>query len=260
MLADRSAKTAADEAIAAAEVVQSTMGPGKGGLIKKALFVTFPMWLAAVLIIFADVKPGPALPPEGDSGAEEGRNDSSRVVWLEAQLRKVQGDLQDEQRKVEALEADLANIVSPVVAMLDAIPGQAALASLSCAAGVLGIAGPSSFTKGYLAVVGSMIAGLSIAGCARFFSGGSPFWLHAVAKVSNGEGNLAEYTMLVVFLILGIARWLSGWECGIYAVVEEIDVDDDGEVTVLQQPLLSDRDGLDLPPPPLPPPPSTNTA
>jgi len=124
--------------------------------------------------------------------------------------------------------------------------------------GLLSVAGPSTFVRCYLAIVGSAVGGLMVGACASYFSGfsGSPFWIDGVRSILSGRGSIVEYLLWFTLLVLGFLRWLTGWECGLYAVVDEVEMGEGGVVTVLHKPLLTGHSeaGAALPPPPGPPP------
>lgn len=245
----------------AMEAMKENMGSGPGGIVKKFVFISTPMWACAVLLTFSDIKPAPALPggddlqPLAPGSFPDGG--AKKVEWLEVELEKALAEAAKYKKKVEALEADLAMEVSSVVSAIDAIPAQGVIATLAGFLGVLAVAGPSTYVRGFLAIVGSYVAALFVAGWAAFFQGeaANPFWLDNVANVACFRGRAVEWLLFLTILGLGVARWLTNWQCGIYNAVEEIEVSDNGDVAVLNAPLLGAGAGRPgLPPPSTPPP------
>lgn len=226
------------------------------GILAKFAVVSTPMWCSAVYIFLSDIKPSVPAPgsqplvPEGNVTGPV----SERVASLESELSKVHAELEEEKRKVVALQADLRSEVGLLVATVDTIPAQGVMATIAGLFGVLAIAGPSTFSRGFLAITGSTVAALFVAGCVSYFINilERPFWFDCMSDILNSRGNLLEYFLFLAFIVLGVARWLTGMECGIYDEVEETDVEgDDGHVTVLHKPLLQNEKGGA---PPLPPP------
>lgn len=225
-----------------------------GGFIKKFAFVSAPMWCAAVLLLSYDIKPAPLVPLPGLEPLAQANSTevaSKRAAWLEAELRIARTAVNEERRKVAALQADLTGQVGLIVAAVDGIPGQGVLATVAGVLGMLAIVGPSSFTRGFLAIVGSTIAALFVAGCASFYLNiaRSPFWIDCLSNIVNSRGSFVENAFFLVFMCLGVARWVTGWECGIYETVDEVEMDDDGQIAVMQKPLLGGEQPPLLPPP-----------
>lgn len=219
-------------------------------------FVSTPLWCSTVLIAMHDFKSIPLL-PDG-APPEPGTNETNssslpRVVYLERQLQLAREEAEKNKQRVAALEADLGAQVSAIVAEIDAIPAQGVLTFVSAIMGLLAIVGPSTYLRGFISIVGSAVAALLVAGCVGFFTGisANPFFLDGVANVARGQGGPVEYVLFFAVLILGIARWVTGWECGFY-IEEEEEEEDDGNS--LQKPLLQGRDGPGMPPPLAPPP------
>lgn len=216
----------------------------------KVAFVTTPMWISALLIVMSDIRPAPAPHDSWPEGATPlSPANASQVEWLQRELARAQKTAEENQRKVDALEATLGQKVSPILEYVDALPAQGALAMLAGTLGAFSIAGPSSFVRFFLAVVGSAVGGLMVGGCASYFAGFSPFLLGSMGRLLHGYGTIAEYVLWFSLFFLGILRWFSGWECGLYAVVEEIEMDDQGQVAVLTEPLLGRSPGAPLPQP-----------
>mmetsp|Transcript_106407 Transcript_106407/g.237535 ORF Transcript_106407/g.237535 Transcript_106407/m.237535 type:complete len:96 (+) Transcript_106407:213-500(+) len=74
-----------------------------------------------------------------------------------------------------------------------------------------------------------------------------PYMSSAMESLLEGRGPLFGYFLWFVFLSLGIARWRTGFECALYAVVDEVQVTPEGEVvseatTGLRKPLLTGQD------------------
>lgn len=225
----------------AMEAAVHAVGGESSGLMKKLIFVTTPMWITTVLLFCADIKPlevKPAQPPF--IPIEPSGNLTAQVAALKAALQQAQEQATIEAKKVKSLEEALANHGRPVLAWFDSIPGQGAVALAAGALGVLAVAGPSSYVRCFLAIVGSFTAGLFASACASYFSGvaASPFWMDAVYTLLKGNGSVAEYVLWGTLLFLGILRWATGWECGLYDVVDEVEMAESGQVTVLAKPLL----------------------
>merc|ERR1712113_976745 len=122
---------------------------------------------------------------------------------------------------------------------LDSMPSQGLLSVLASFIGILSVAGPSSFVRGYLSASGSLLGGLLVAACANHFATtSSPFWIDSVLAVAGGGGNLSDYLLWLVIFVLGVTRWLTGCECGLYDVVDEVEIEKNGAVSVLHMPLL----------------------
>merc|ERR1719210_1551802 len=215
-----------------------------GGIVKNFVVVSAPMWCVAGLLLSYDIKPVPVVPSSWESPTQEVNSTElarKRAAWLEAELKSARAAVDVERRKVAALQADLTGESGFIVGAVDAIPGQGVLATVAGVLGVLAVLGPSTFTYGFLAIVGSTIAALFVAGCAGYYldNAGSPFWIDSLAQIVNFRGNFVENVFFLVFLCLGIARWVTGWECGIYETVDEVEMDDEGQIAVMQKPLLA---------------------
>lgn len=217
-------------------------------VMKKFAFISMPMWLAAVFFLLADVKAAPAIPlgplqPLGPigNGSHATEEMAKRVALLEAQLGAVRAEVEYEKKKVASLQGEFRDKVGVTAAAVDAIPAQAVVAVFAGILGALAIAGPSSYVKGFLAVVGSFIAALFVAGLTSYLFVGSlarsPFWLDNLSDILNFNGAFGEYLFFLVFFVLGIGRWVTGWECGIYEVVDEVEMGEDGQVA-MKEPLL----------------------
>merc|ERR1712217_274885 len=97
---------------------------------------------------------------------------------------------------------------------------------------------------------GSAVGGLMVGGCFCFFVGvasecGST-WLDAVQSLLEGNGLMIGYCMWAVMLALGIIRWLVGFNCALYACVDEVQLDSSGNLcgrvgSNLQEPLLGKK-------------------
>jgi len=217
-----------------AEVVQKT-----GHFVGQAIFVTAPMWFVAVLLFTSNIRPHEM--KLDVSGMPV--NTSAKIAWLESELSKARGETEEGHRREQALEATLASHGNPFIAKVDSIRPQRSLAAILCVMGLVSIVGPSSFVRFYLALLGSAISGLLVAAFLNLFAGysGSPFLMDCILSIVNGDGSYFEYLVWGFFFFLGFLRWVTGWECGFYAYVDEVEMGPGGSVTVpyLARPLLA---------------------
>merc|ERR1740129_1106085 len=135
------------------------------------------------------------------------------------------------QEELKQLQGSDSGQVGPVGVWIAELPYQQVIAVVVGILGLLSVLGPSTFTRGFLAIAGSAIGGLMVAGCASFFAAalgegqGSASWLAAVRQLLEGDGLLLGYCVWAVMLALGVARWLVGFNCALWAVVDEVETD-----------------------------------
>lgn len=104
--------------------------------------------------------------------------------------------------------------------------------------GALAILGPDTYLEGFKALTGSTLGGLMVGSCATAFtalpekSSSGPALLDAACSLANGDGLAAGYALWAIALALGLLRWLTGFECSIYAHVDEVLVTPEGVVAV----------------------------
>mmetsp|Transcript_110748 Transcript_110748/g.319982 ORF Transcript_110748/g.319982 Transcript_110748/m.319982 type:complete len:231 (+) Transcript_110748:98-790(+) len=215
----------------------------RGGFGQKFMFVAAPMMVTGLMMIFSDVQPAPMPGTAADHAAtNESENMTHHVAALEAALQEAQAEAQQKAWKVQALEDALRRGPGPVEAWLDSLGGQKALAITGLVMGVLSILGPSSFVNFFFALVGSAVASLFVAAFANITAGfsGSPFWFDSIWAMTGGRGSALEYVTWAALFSLGMLRWYTGWECGIYAVGDEVELEIEGTF-VLEKPLLPEH-------------------
>lgn len=197
--------------------------------LRKFFFVTGPMWFAAVVLIFSDVKPAPAI---DSSPVETPDGKSVNVKWLETQLDEAREAAKSSKDEVEKLKADLSGGISPLTAFFNDIPAQGALKFTFALVGLLHVVGPHSFIQSYQAACGSLFSALFIAGFWRVFSRqGDPYWMDAMGDLIDGSANWIEYFVFAFVWIFGMARWSKGWQ---FFELEE----DEDDLRPLSKPLL----------------------
>eukprot|EP00429_Kryptoperidinium_foliaceum_P103236 CAMPEP_0176242718 /NCGR_PEP_ID=MMETSP0121_2-20121125/30550_1 /TAXON_ID=160619 /ORGANISM="Kryptoperidinium foliaceum, Strain CCMP 1326" /LENGTH=229 /DNA_ID=CAMNT_0017582283 /DNA_START=57 /DNA_END=746 /DNA_ORIENTATION=+ len=192
-------------------------------VMKRVALITAPMWIAAVMLFFADIKPVPT-PDEGPVlPAGVPQDPSSRAAWLEAEIKRARAAAAASERKAAALEEAMKRGPGPMEVALDNLPAQHALAAVAAAAGLLSILGPTTFERFFLALVGSVAGGLMVGASANFLTGysGTPFWLDAIGMLSNGKGSFFGYFLWTALFVLGMFRWMTGFEYSIYAFGDE---------------------------------------
>lgn len=203
--------------------------------------MTTPMWVVAILMVYAGVQPyemplpgEPAAPVAGTGGRD------ARVEWLERELRRARRQAGDDSQKGKELEAAMGQHGQRTRAWVDSVPDQGALATALCIVGMFAVFGTSSFVRFAATLAGSAAAGLAVAAFANRYSGhpAGAFWLDSAAELAGGAGRPVEYVLWFLVAVCGVARWAIGFECGWYMMADEISVGRDGAVTVLQKPLL----------------------
>jgi len=124
--------------------------------------------------------------------------------------------------------------VGPVGRQIEALPFQHLIAAAAAAVGGLGILGPGALTRLFLSVAGSILAGLLVASCLALLvhaqvEPGTRL-LDAVFSVLEGKGPYAGYWLWLVASLLGVLRYLVGFECALWHYVDDVHVDESGRV------------------------------
>merc|ERR1712083_410711 len=91
--------------------------------------------------------------------------------------------------------------------------------------GLLTIVGPSDITRGLLAISGSCAGALMLAGCISSLTTGSS-WFGSARILLEGNGHILGYSVWATMFALGILRWCFGFNCALYAFVDEVELDD----------------------------------
>jgi len=155
----------------------------------------------------------------------------------QSKLALTLSELRDLRRRTQhALEkqATLQNVANggALAEALDSLP-QPAVALVVGLLGVYMILGPLSLFQGSAAFVGSTIGGLFTAGAVyfawlNFRSAGAVHsldehsFVDAVCNLVDGRGVWMVYMLWFAFLCLGIWRYLNGFQCALYAVVDDV--------------------------------------
>mmetsp|Transcript_25941 Transcript_25941/g.39438 ORF Transcript_25941/g.39438 Transcript_25941/m.39438 type:complete len:189 (-) Transcript_25941:403-969(-) len=151
----------------------------------------------------------------------------------------------DEQQQEKDPGLDTAN---PVIKFVDDQPHQKWIAIAAAVIGALAVIGPSSFVRFFLSLFGSTVAGLFCASCYVFFTAppASKCWLDVIIILLSGEKyNKVAYLIWLGVSALGLLRWITGWECGFYEVVDELSVEKRHVKSLWQmkKPLLKKNEG-----------------
>jgi len=204
------------------------------------------------------------------SKREELQNETLRIERALSALAKADSSLRVEESEAEHLRADVANAsakvdtvrqeaaragarlaglqhaddrkVGPVAVWIAELPHQQGIALILGIVGFLSVLGPSEFTQGLLAILGSCVGAAMVAGCVSSFHEGLP-WYSSTRLLLAGSGHVLGYCVWAVLAALGILRWLLGFNCALYACVDEVELDGAGRVvrsgTNLRKPLLA---------------------
>lgn len=142
----------------------------------------------------------------------------SHVESLEAKLAETAAALEKATRQLEELRQAQS---SGLAGWLRSSAHQDAIALLAGFLALWAVAGPMLFVHVFKAVASSWLAGLMLAGCWGFFTtGGAKTWLDAFEAAAAGQGGFFEALLWLVLLVAGVARWYTGWEWLLYAVVD----------------------------------------
>lgn len=203
------------------------------GFCNKCVFATFPMWIAALVVIYSDVKPAPFIDTSPiDTSPEDGQQND--VDWLEKQLEAARADRKKNKAQVDELKAALSKDISPLTDMIDDVPAQGGLAFTFAFIAIMSVAGPGVFVNCYQAVIGSMFSALFVVGFIRVFvRNGDPYWMSAMGDVVDGSASLQQYLIFFVIWAFGIARWAKGWKLVTWEDDEETE-----NVSSIKKPLL----------------------
>jgi len=117
--------------------------------------------------------------------------------------------------------------------LLQRLPCQWLIALVAGLSGAVGVLGPLAAYRGFLAVAGSTTGGLLLASSVSYFAAAAHDRLgpHATDEpclwdvaqcLLNGSGFTSGYMLWVTLLALGMLRWFKGFECALYAVVDEV--------------------------------------
>jgi len=115
---------------------------------------------------------------------------------------------------------------------LEGWPCQWALGVAAAVLGTLGILGPAYFTRFFLALTGSSVGGMLMGASFTFLIQEEPaaHFLDSMGALAEGSGAASGYWLWMVGLAVGFIRWFVGFECALYAYVDEVHVDDSGSV------------------------------
>jgi len=167
-----------------------------------------------------------------------------QLAAAKARARKAREDAADAKARLRELERSDKEQVGPVGVWLTELPHQQTIAIVVGIMGLLSVLGPSTYTRAFLAITGSAVGGLMVGGCFSFFFSGQS-WLNSVRHLLDGTGGLVGYLAWAIMLSLGIVRWLVGFNCALYACVDEVEIDGSGRMISaggsLQKPLLGDE-------------------
>mmetsp|Transcript_12794 Transcript_12794/g.39536 ORF Transcript_12794/g.39536 Transcript_12794/m.39536 type:complete len:359 (+) Transcript_12794:74-1150(+) len=152
--------------------------------------------------------------------ATEVWNLSHRLHLSEQELELFKAELAETQRRSTNLEASLrhekADLLRPSV---DSLPHQRALALAVGVLGALSILGPSTYTRPFLALVGSAVGGLLVASAASVawtvmtgHASDQPMWLDSALVLLGGKGDMCWYCIWGTALLLGAIRFCLQWD------------------------------------------------
>jgi len=172
----------------------------------------------------------------------------SELVNASHQTALAKKEAANAEAELEALRNRTHHQPGPVLVWFRDLPYQRVLAVTIGLIGLLTIVGPSSFTRPSLAIAASIVGGLMLGGCVDYFvkdmeEGVS--WFACVNDLVEGNGLFSGYMAWLVLLALGIVRYLGGFECSLWAAVDEVNVDGCGRILGTQnnitRPLLADE-------------------
>lgn len=155
--------------------------------------------------------------------ATEARHVHANLDQAEDQLQRSRGEAAEARRRLEVARAGGPEDES-------SSPVQQALALSAGLLGALGVLGPQAFSGGFRAVAGSALGGLMAGVCVSFLLEAPPTLPSAAAKLLGGGGPAAGRWLCALLLLLGVWRWASGFECMLYATVDEVLVTPSGSL------------------------------
>mmetsp|Transcript_120657 Transcript_120657/g.240258 ORF Transcript_120657/g.240258 Transcript_120657/m.240258 type:complete len:294 (-) Transcript_120657:112-993(-) len=170
----------------------------------------------------------------------------SELVNASHQAALAKKEAANAEAELEALRNRTHQEPGPVLVWFRDLPFQRSLAVTIGFIGLLTIVGPSTFTRPSLAIAASTAAGLMLGGCVDYFvkameEGVS--WFACMSDLVEGTGLFSGYMAWFVLFALGIVRYLGGFECALWASVDEVDVDGCGGMmasrNILSRPLLA---------------------
>lgn len=109
---------------------------------------------------------------------------------------------------------------------LDRLPRQWVIAVAAAAFGFVGSCGPGALHRFYLVLTGSGVGALLIV-CLAWYSSSSEGWLYdPLWCLVYTDGCTFSRWLWALMLLLGLARWCFGFECALYAVVDEVQMNE----------------------------------
>lgn len=146
--------------------------------------------------------------------AAKAKNLSSQLSASKDELSQLAADLQETRRRTQDLEESLKSKKADVVeAWVDSLPHQKVLTVVAGVLGAFSIVGPSSYTRPFLAFVGSAVGGLMIvsSACVAWsdFAGHTQdiLWLDAALQLLGGKGSKPSYVAWAVAVLIGALRF-----------------------------------------------------
>lgn len=119
----------------------------------------------------------------------------------------------------------------PLAVLLSGLPCQWLLSGVIASLGVMGPFGPSSYSNFFQALTGSALGGLAFSSAFAFCSAQVSISLsQQVASLLEGSGPPSSYLLWAMLLFLGLLRWYAGFECALFACVDEVRVNESGAV------------------------------